>query len=291
MLGAIIGDVVGSIYEVEEVKALKESALKRRSYVDRIKILNKDIPLFTKDSSYTDDTVLTVAIIDAIMNDKNYETYLRKYGLSELSLGVDKYGRSRFGSGFISWLKNNYRGNSYGNGAAMRISPIGYYYNSLEEISEECIKATIPSHNHIDAIKGANAICDCIFLSRNGNSKEKIKEFIEEKYNYNLNYNLENLQRNNKFSSKALITVPQAIYVFLVSNDFEDSIRKAISIGGDSDTIACMTGSISEAYYGIPNNLKELVLPYIPNYMKDVIKKFYDKINLEKEKGYQLCKK
>ena len=132
MLGAIIGDVVGSIYEVEEVKSLKESALKRRSYVDRIKILNKDIPLFTKDSSYTDDTVLTVAIIDAIMNDKKYETYLRKYGLSELSLGVDKYGRSRFGSGFISWLKNNYQGNSYGNGAAMRISPIGYYYNSLE---------------------------------------------------------------------------------------------------------------------------------------------------------------
>ena len=132
MLGSIIGDIVGSVYEVMEVEAIKNNIDKKRRYEERIKILDKNVPLFSDECSYTDDSVLTTAIADAIINNKNYETCLRKYGLKELNLGLDKYGRSRFGSGFINWLKDTKQGNSYGNGSAMRIAPIGYLCNSIE---------------------------------------------------------------------------------------------------------------------------------------------------------------
>ena len=260
MLGAIIGDVVGSTYEVEEVKALKEKG--KRSYEDRIKILDKSIPLFKEDSSYTDDTILTCAILDAIKNGNcDYEKYLREYGLNEVNIGLDKYGRSRFGKGFVSWLNDSKQGNSYGNGSAMRISPIGYLFNDLETVKKESYKATIPSHNNIDAIIAAEAVATSIYLLRN-KSKEEVIKYIKDNY-YDLDFDLEELQRNYKFSSEASKSVPQALYVFSISNDFEDAIRKAISIGGDSDTIACIVGSLAEACYGIPENIKEEAKGYL----------------------------
>lgn len=134
----------------------------------------------------------------------------------------------------------------------MRIAPIAYYFDDLDEMHDNVLKATIPSHNNMDAIDGAMAVYDMIYLSRNNYSKEDIKKYIEENYNYDLNLDLEKLQKNNTFSSKVSVMVPQAIYCFLISNDFEDAIRKSISIGGDSDTIACIVGGISEAYYDIP---------------------------------------
>ena len=278
MLGAIIGDVAGSYYEVLEINYKKQFKT-NRPYEERIKILDKNTPLFTSDCSYTDDTVLTCAILDAILNGNcNYQKYLKEYGLKEINLGYDKYGRSRFGHGFVDWLLSDKEGTSYGNGAAMRISPVGYLFNSLEDVKTESYKATVPSHNHIDAIIGAEAVASTIYLLRNGYSKEEVIKYIKDCY-YNLDLDLETLQRNNEFSSKSSVTVPQALYIFSISNDFEDAIRKAISIGGDTDTIAAITGSIAEAYYGIPEDIKKSVYEFLNE----------DIINLLD--GDKLCKK
>lgn len=280
MLGAIIGDVAGSYIEVLEVNEIKNG---HRSYDERIKILDKEYPLFDDKCSCTDDSILTVAIYDAIVNgDHNYEKYLREYGLREVNDGVDVYGRSRFGRGFVSWLEGDFQGESFGNGAAMRVSPVGYLFDTLEDVKEHARLATIPSHNHIDAIKGAEAIAVSIFLLRTGHSKEDVLGYVKNNY-YELDYDLDELQRNNTFSSKSSVAVPQALFVFFSSNGFEDSIRKALSIGGDSDTIACMVGSLSEAYYGVDDKLKERVKPYLKDYMVELLgKRYYS--GFEKEK-------
>lgn len=271
MLGAIIGDIAGSIYEVKEVKSIKTGV----SYENRIQILNKDVPLFAKYSSYTDDTVLTTALADALLHDKDYTKYLKKYGNREINLGLDIYDRNRFGKGFIEWLKSDVLGESYGNGCAMRISPIPNYLGTLEEVLEETKKATIPSHNHLDSINAASAVATAIFLAKNKRPKAEIKKMIEKQYSYFLDFSLEDLQKNYRFTAKAIDSVPQAIYCFLVSADFEDAIRKAISIGGDADTIAAITGSIAEAYYGIPEQLLKEVWDYVPEYVKVIVKRFY----------------
>mgnify|MGYP003294524371 CR=1 FL=1 len=205
----------------------------------------------------------------------NYEKYLKEYGLREINLGMDIYGRSRFGKGFVSWLEGDFQGESYGNGAAMRISPVGYLFNSIEEVKEHVEKATSPSHNHSDAIKAAEAVAVTIFLLRTGYAKEDVYNYVRDNY-YELNYDLEDLQRNYRFSSKCSNSVPQALYCFIVSNSFLDAIRKSISIGGDSDTIAAIVGGISEAYYGIPESLGNEVEKYIPDYIKEVLKQFYN---------------
>ncbi|MBQ8534640.1 MAG: ADP-ribosylglycohydrolase family protein [Bacilli bacterium] len=274
MLGAIIGDVVGSYYEVLEVKEIKKG---HRSYEERIKILDQNTPLFTNNSSVTDDSILTFAIYKAIKDNKPYEEMLKYYAKKEIDLGKDMYGRSRFGKGFVEWVNGNTQGTSYGNGASMRISPVGYLFDTLEEVKQETYKATIPSHNHEESILCAEAVSTSIFLLRNGISKEELKEYIEKNY-FKLDYDLEDLRRNYKFSSKSINSVPQAIFVFLESNSFEETIRNAISIGGDTDTIACIAGSLAESYYGIPEELLEQVKPYLKDYMKEL---------LDKEKVFQ----
>ena len=274
MLGAIIGDVVGSYYEVLEVKEIKNG---HRSYEERIKILDQNTPLFTENSSVTDDSILTFAIYKAIKENKPYEEMLKYYAKKEIDLGKDMYGRSRFGKGFVEWVNGNTQGTSYGNGASMRISPLGYLFDTLEEVKQESYKATIPSHNHEESILCAEAVSTSIFLLRNGMSKEELKEYIEKNY-FKLDYDLEDLRRNYKFSSKSINSVPQAIFAFLESNSFEETIRNAISIGGDTDTIACIAGSLAESYYGIPEELLEQVKPYLKDYMKEL---------LDKEKVFQ----
>lgn len=267
MLGAIIGDIVGSYYEVLEVKEIKKG---HRSYEERIKILDKNTPLFTENSSITDDSILTFAIFKAITSHEDYETMLKKYANLELDLGKDMYGRSRFGKGFVEWVKGNTTGTSYGNGASMRISPVGYLFDTLDKVKEESFKATIPSHNHEDAIKCAEAVSVSIYLLRNGYTKDEVKKYIEDNY-FKLDYDLEKLQRNYRFSSKSIDSVPQALFVFFESNSFEDTIRKAISIGGDTDTIACIAGSIAETSYEIPEEIINQAIPYLRDYMKELL--------------------
>lgn len=272
MYGAIIGDVAGSFYEVLEVKEIKHKKI--RAYNERIKIMDKNTPLFTSNSSVTDDSILTCAIADAILNKKDYEQVLKKYGLREISFGNDIYNRGRFGKGFISWLNGDSLGDSYGNGCAMRISSVGYLFNNIETIKKEARLATIPSHNHPDSIKCAEAVSVSIYLLRNGISKEDLKKYIEENY-FKLDYDLEELRHNYKFTSASIDSVPQSIFCFLESTDFENAIRTAISIGGDADTIACIAGALAESFYGVPKELIEKVKPYIKDYMKPIIDKFY----------------
>lgn len=273
MYGALIGDIAGSFYEVLELEAYKNK--KVRSYMERVMIMDKDVPLFTKNSSCTDDSILTVAIADAILSNTSYKEKLKEYGLRELELGFDIYNRKKFSSGFIKWLNGCSSGKSYGNGCAMRISPIGFLFNDINKIKLESYKATIPSHNHPNSIKASEAVALSIYLLRNGISKEELKNFIEKNY-FSLNYNLIDLRMNYKFTSEVLSSVPQAIYCFLNSTDFEDAIRNAISIGGDSDTIATIVGSLAESYYGISEELIEKVKPYIKEYMKPVLNEFYE---------------
>ena len=274
MLGAIIGDVAGSIYEVLEVSYLKDNH-RPRPYNERIKILNKKTPLFTEKSSITDDTIMTCAIYDAIKNGNcDYDIYLRKYGLKELEYGLDKYGRNRFSKNYMNWLMGEYQGSSYGNGAATRVSPVGYLFDSYYEVVENSKLSSMPSHNNKEAIIAAEAVATSIYLIRVGFTKEKLKKHITNIY-YNLDYNLEDLQKNNTFSSKSSESVPLALFVFLESNDFEDAIRKAISIGGDSDTIASIVGALSESYHGIPEEMVEKVKPYLRENMIDLLKEKY----------------
>ena len=275
MLGAIIGDIAGSSYEVEEINSIRN---KKIDYNNRMSILNSNKSLFNNNSSYTDDTILTAAIAKSILTNRDYFKNLKEFGLREVNLGLDKYGRNKFSSGFCDWLNGNYIGSSYGNGCAMRISPIANYFNDLSEIIKETKKATKPSHNHVESYTAAEMVSCCIYLSNQGKSKKFIKNYIENLYECDLNFDLECLQKNYKFTSKAKNSVPQAIYCFLVSNDFEDSIRKAISIGGDSDTIAAITGSIAEAYYGIDDNLIKEVEKYLPEYIINIVNEFYSKI-------------
>ncbi len=282
MLGAIIGDLAGSSYEVEEVLYWKKNHLPR-PYDERIKIMDKTVPLFSPNSSFTDDTSWTCAIYDAIINgDFEYEKYLREYGMRDLNKGQDIYGRSRFGRGSVEWLKGNYQGESYGNGAAMRISPIGFCFDSFEQIKEESYKATVPSHNNIEAIKSAEAVAVAIYLLRDGMERCDLKDYIESNY-YKLDFDLEELRHNYTFTSRAKDSVPQAFFIFFSSNDFEDAIRKAISIGGDTDTIASITGALAEAYYGVPLELKEKLAALLDEDTYNLLKNRYFK-----QKEYEL---
>lgn len=282
MLGAIIGDVAGSFYEVLEVDHLKKYHVPR-SYEERIKILDKNTPLFSKKSCVTDDSILTCAIFDAIKNGNcEYEKYLREYGKKEIDLGLDSFGRNRFGKGFSEWLEKDEQGKSYGNGAAMRVSPVGYLFDSYYEVLENAKLSSLPSHNNPEAIKAAEAVATSIFLLRGGLSKEKLKEHIELKY-YDMNYDLETLQKTNTFSSKAAVSVPLAFFVFFESNDFEDAIRKAISIGGDTDTIASIVGALSESYHSIPEEIIDEVKPYLRSEIIELFKdKYFDTKVLQK---------
>lgn len=282
MLGTIIGDIIGSYYEVLEITYL-EKEHSPRPYEERMKIMDPNTELFTSECSCTDDSILTCAVADCMLNGLfNYGDYLKGYGKRELNLGVDKYGRSRFGKGFVDWLQGNYQGNSYGNGAAMRISPIGYL-EDLGCVEIESHLATYPSHNHEEAVLGAEAVAVGIYLLRNGMSKKELKKYLEENY-YSLEYDLETLRREYTFSSKTSESVPQALFVFLESNSFEDAIRKAISIGGDSDTIAAIVGGLAEAYYGLDEQLVEKAKPYIKDYMWSVIKQFYERRQIKCKK-------
>ena len=275
MLGAIIGDIAGSTYEVDEVISLKKGEI---NYSNRMKILDKKTPLFDEDSSYTDDTVLTAAIASAIMTDNDYYRTLKEFGNREVDLGLDKYGRSRFGKGFCQWLKSDTIGNSHGNGCAMRVSPIANYYNNIDTILKETRLSTCTSHNHMDSLNATMAVSMCIYMAKNKKTKDQIKSVIEDAIGYNLDFNLEELQKNYKFTSKAKDSVPQAIYCFLVSENFEDAIRKAISIGGDSDTIAAITGSIAEAYYGIDDKLIKEIENFLPEYIINIVNDFYKEL-------------
>ena len=250
MIGAIIGDIVGSRFEFNNINT-------------------KEFELFTKDCSFTDDTICTIAIADAIYRKIDYKDVLlewcRKYPNPKGSYGVS----------FERWWRSNNPQpyNSYGNGSAMRVSQIGFYYNSLTKVLEEAEKSAKVTHNHKEGIKGAQAIAGSIFLLRTGHTKGDVKKWLESTFGYDLSQTVAFIRSCNKFDESCQVTVPQAIICFHESNGFEDAIRNAVSIGGDSDTIACIAGGLAEAFYGVPDNIFDKAYTYLDKDMKRVFKK------------------
>lgn len=254
MLGAITGDIIGSVYEFIDTKP------------------EMDFSLFTKESFFTDDSVLTVALADSILNGIPYQQKLREY--------YESYPDAGYGVMFHQWArsKNPQPYNSWGNGSAMRVSPVGWAYNDLETVLLKAKKSAEVTHNHPEGIKGAQATAALIFLARTNKSKNEIKAFVEKAFHYNLDLDIEDLRKNYRFNESCQETVPQAIYTFLVSDSFEDSIRKAIYIGGDSDTLAAINGSIAEAFYGgVPEEIKSEVYKKLDDRLLGIVNKFIDK--------------
>jgi ADP-ribosylglycohydrolase len=231
MLGAIAGDIIGSVYESGWMKST-------------------DFPLFTSESTFTDDTVLTVAVADCVLHNKDYAETFKKYGR--------RYPNAGYGGMFRRWLHNSASlpYNSYGNGSAMRVSAVGFAGNTIEEVLAEARRSAEVTHNHPEGIKGAQAIASAIFLARTGKGKKEITRHIEAQFGYNLGQTLDEIRPSYHFDDTCQGSVPQAVIAFLESTDYEDAVRKAVSLGGDSDTLACMAGGLAQAYYKhIPNRI------------------------------------
>lgn len=264
MIGAIIGDIVGSVYEFDNHKS-------------------KEFKLFHKDSTFTDDTVMTISVAEFLLLDgqKGQPRFI-----SHMHEWYKKYPEMTYGVKFTQWIKqfdkihyNDYKPyNSYGNGAAMKASPIADSVNSLQLALDNAKVLTEITHNHPDGIKGAQATVAAIQLARS-KSKAYIKEYVEKEYGYDLNPTVDELRETYEYNETCQRTVPEAIICFLESTDFEDAIRNAISIGGDSDTLACITGSIAEAYYQeIPEWILKETVNRLPDDIKKVVKEFYNEV-------------
>lgn len=245
MLGAIIGDIVGSRFEFNNHKS-------------------KDFDLFHPHCTFTDDTVMTVAIAESILNSSADYSDLSSKATAYMQSFGRTYMHRGYGIMFNNWIYMDEPQpyNSFGNGAAMRVSPCGFAAKTIEEAKELSYKVTDVTHNHPEGIKGAEATAVAILLARQGYDKFEIGDYIHANY-YKLDFSIDEIRDTYFFNETCQHTVPQAIMAFLDSTDFEDAIRNAISIGGDSDTLAAITGGIAEAYYGIPEIIKKEALTFL----------------------------
>lgn len=253
MIGAIAGDIIGSIYEFHPIKRM-------------------DFPLFQPLSTFTDDSVLSIALAESILTGQPYLDVMLKY--------VQRYPRAGYGGRFQAWIAgvDHQPYNSYGNGAAMRISPVGYAYSTLEVVLKEAEKATAITHNHPEGVKGGLATAAAIFLARKGNSKDNIKTYIQSNFKYDLERKLDDIRPTYGFDESCQGTVPEAIIAFLESDSYERAIRLAISLGGDADTLACITGGIAQAFYGgISTEIEMGVYDRLDEYLGKVVREFTEK--------------
>lgn len=256
MLGAIAGDIIGSIYEWNNRKT-------------------KNFPLFSPNCKFTDDTVLTVAVADAILNNRSYMNCFKDY--------YRHYPHAGYGGMFHQWAKsgNSEPYNSWGNGSAMRVSPVGFAFDDLETVLSKAKQSAEVTHNHPEGIKGAQATAAAIFLGRTGHSKNDIKTYIEQEFGYDLSRSIDEIRPSYQFNESCQETVPQAIAAFLESTDFEDAIRNAISLGGDSDTLTCITGGIAQAFYGgVPAAIAQKALVCLDQSLAEITQRFMTKFNL-----------
>jgi ADP-ribosylglycohydrolase len=250
MLGAIAGDVIGSIYEWHNIKT-------------------KAFELIGPRCTFTDDTVLTVALAEAILDGGDYGPLLKAY--------ASRYPQAGYGGRFKQWVRSDDPAPyySWGNGSAMRISPVGFAFNSLDEVLAKADHYTSVTHDHPEGIKGAQAVAASIFLARTGSSRDDIKRYVETTFGYDLSRRLDDIRLVYCYDSSCQGTVPEAIIAFLESTDFEDAIRNAISIGGDSDTIACITGGIAQAFYGgVPPAIAQPVMRILDGMLLATTKRF-----------------
>ena len=260
MLGAIYGDIIGSWYEAYATK-------------------DYNFPFHSK-SEFTDDTVMTTAVCKAILENNTEINYLQiKSRGYEYAVRYKQYYSyfpyAGYGMMFAKWAEN--KGTmkiqkSYGNGGAMRAVPIGYAYNSEEQVLLQALASCYYTHNCTEAIRGTQAVAMAVFMARNCEKKNSIRKYITEKFRYDLDYNIEDIKPDYSFSSETLYSVPPAIVAFLDSHDYESAVRNAVSLGGDADTIACIAGGIAEAFYkDIPEEIKNFCYPRIDITLKKVL--------------------
>ncbi len=255
MIGAIAGDIIGSIYELHNIH-------------------RTDFPLFGEGCRFTDDTVLTVATADAILSGGDYAAAYRDY--------YRRYPERGYGPMFRRWgaSREGVPYGSLGNGSAMRVSPVGWAFDTLEEVLDEARKSAGVTHNHPEGIKGAQAVAAAIFLARTGSGKAGIQEYIGTTFGYRLNLSLERIREDYPPDVTCPGSVPQAITAFLLSGSVEDTIRNAVSLGGDSDTVACIAGGIAEAFFGgVPGSIEERVFGYLDDQLSDVIERCAERLH------------
>lgn len=252
MIGAIIGDIVGSRFEFNNTKTT-------------------DFELFTSECSFTDDTICTVAIADAILTGKSYRDsvhdWCRKY----------PHPMGGYGGSFARWVASNNPQpyNSFGNGSAMRVSPIGLYFdNEFGDVLNEAKKSAEITHDHPEGIKGAKVISYCIYAMRNGYTKKDIKSYVCDEYGKLPKFK----PFSNPFDETCMNAVPVSVSCLLASSSFEEAVRNAVVVGGDSDTIGAITGSLAESLYGVPGYIKDIAMSYLPDEMKNIIIRFYDQL-------------
>ena len=259
MLGALVGDIIGSTYEWYNTK-------------------RTDFELFEKGCRFTDDSVMTLAVAKWLTEDKEHS----KKGLIKFmqSLGQE-HTDAGYGGHFYSWLftENPQPYNSWGNGAGMRVSPVGLYAKTLEEALELAEITAYVSHNHPEGVKGAQAIAASVFLCKEGRSKQKIKEYVEQTFGYNLHRTIAEIRPRYGFDVSCQGSVPEAIIAFMEGNSFEEVIRLAISLGGDSDTIGCMAGAIAACRYPIPDDIAERCDSLLTEDLRDIKDRFCDFID------------
>ncbi len=262
IIGAIIGDIVGSRFEFNNYRSTDFEFLNDKCF-------------------FTDDSVMTIAVADWVtkksQTDRHLALYLREWGR--------KYPNRGYGGMFLRWLLSKELSspyNSFGNGSAMRVSPCGFYAQSLDEALFLAKQSAEVTHNHPEGIKGAQSVAAAIYLAKTGNKKDIIKEYIENNFGYDLSRTCDEIRRVYKFNETCQETCPEAIIAFLESHDYESAIRLGISIGGDSDTIGAITGGIAAAYYGIPDSIMEDVKRFIPFEFIDIVEKFENSMNTEK---------
>lgn len=248
IIGAICGDILGSSYEWHPVK-----------YMDH--------QLCMRDDTFTDDSVCTIAIADAILNQKPFATTLQDW--------CRRYPRAGYGGSFRRWIRedNPQPYNSWGNGSAMRVSAAGTLAHTLEDALDLAKQSAEVTHNHPEGIKGAQAVAAAIYLAKQGATKQQIKEYIEETFSYNLNRDYQTIQRGYCFDVSCMGSVPESIICFLVASSYEDTIRHAIALGGDADTMAAIAGGIAAAYY------KEVPYPVISHCVSRLPEEMIDVIN------------
>lgn len=251
MLGAIAGDIIGSVHESAPIKTTA-------------------FPLFGPGSRFTDDTVLSVAVAAAILDSRLYQASLRHYG--------QRYPDAGYGASFHRWLMNPgprpY--DSWGNGSAMRVSPVGFAFDSEQAVLAEARRSAECTHNHPEGIKGAQAVALAIFRARGGADKEAIRDEISERFGYDLQRSVDAIRPDYGFDVSCQGSVPESIICFLESADWESAVRNAVSLGGDSDTMACMAGGIAEAFYGpVPAAVHDQVQAYLTHELWEVVERFY----------------
>ena len=251
MLGAIAGDIIGSVYEFHNH-------------------FSKDFPLFNGGNSFTDDTVCTIAIMDCILNgNDDYDVYLRKHG--------NRFIHAGFGGMFIKWLMDDTikAYDSWGNGGAMRVSPVAYIDDDIDVVLNIAKDTCMVSHSHPEGIKGAQALVLAMYHAMSGNTPVEIRKIIETDIGYDLSASYTDLvETYGEFDVSAAGSVPQALICALESTSYEDAIRNAVSIGGDSDTIACMAGALAEILHGMPDDIKVMALKHLPPDYIDIVEQF-----------------